>query len=115
MIIAVEGTKAFNDYPTFMRAMSVAMSQTNSNNEFEIWSAGPYKVTNFAAAFTNSSENYLRNRGYRIFLKRLPLQFVKDNISDVNYLASFAKRGEPASHLSHLASEVGVEVGIFRV
>lgn len=115
MIIAVEGTKAFNDYPTFMRAMSVAMSQTNNNNEFEIWSAGPYRITNFAAAFTNSSENYLKNRGYRIFLKRYPLQFVKDNVGQVDFLASFAKRGEPASHLSKLASDAGVEVGIFRV
>lgn len=115
MIIAVEGTPKFNDYDTFMRAMSVALSQPNDDKEIEVWSAGPHKINGFAASFCNSSENYLRNRGYRISHKKLPVSFIKERVKDLTYLAYFSKRGEPMSALAVLADLDGVEVGVYRV
>jgi hypothetical protein len=114
MIIAVEGTKKFNDYDMFMRAMGVALSQPNNENIIEVWSAGPYKINNFTAAFCNSSENYLKQKGYRVIFKKLPSDYIGENIGYVTYFAFFGDKKEPPSKLVAAAELSGVETGIFR-
>lgn len=114
MIIAVEGTQRFDDYETFMRAMSVALSQPSEDSTIEVWSAGPHKVNGFVAAFCNSSENYLRNRGYRISHKKLPVSYIKQHVKDLTYVAFFSRKGEPMSSLAVLADLDGIEVGVYR-
>jgi hypothetical protein len=114
MIIAVEGTKSFIDYETFMRAMGVALSQPKNDNTIEVWSAGPHKVNSFTAAFCNSSENYLKQKGFKISFKKLPYQYVADNIGYVDYLAFFSNKNEKVSKLVAEAELNGVEIGIFR-
>jgi hypothetical protein len=114
MIIAVQGTKSFTDYETFMRAMGVALSQPNNENIVEVWSAGPHKVNSFTAAFCNSVENYLKQKGYKVIFKKLPEQYILDNIDYVTYLAYFSKKGEKASRLVATAELADVETGIYR-
>lgn len=114
MIIAVEGTKNFDDYELFMRAMSVALSQPNEEPTIEVWSAGPHKINAFTAAFCNSSENYLRTKGYRISFKKLPSSYIQQNINNVGFFAYFSKRNEPVSKLVATAELSDVETGIFR-
>lgn len=111
MIIAVEGNKSFADYETFMRAMGVALSQPNDESIIEVWSAGPHKINSFTAAFCNSSENYLKQKGYRIMFKKLPQNYIQDNMPYVSYFAYF---GEGKSKLTAAAELADVEVGIFR-
>lgn len=115
MIIAVEGTKTFSDYDTFMRAMSVALSQSPEGDTIEVWSAGPHKINGFTAAFCNTTENYLRSKGYRVSFKNYPPKFIEEHLADVSYLAYFSKRKEPISRLVAAAELRGSEVGIFRV
>ena len=69
MIIAVQGTKRFQDYDTFMRAMGVALSQPNNEDIIEVWSAGPYKINSFTAAFCNSAEIISSKRDIECYLK----------------------------------------------
>jgi hypothetical protein len=114
MIIAVEGTKNFTDYEIFIRAMGVALSQPNDENIIEVWSAGPHKINSFTAAFCNSSENYLKQKGYRVVFKKLPISYISDNISYVSYFAHFANKNDNPSRLVAEAEIAGVEVGIFR-
>lgn len=114
MIIAVQGTKRFDDYDTFMRAMGVALSQPNEENIIEVWSAGPHKINSFTAAFCNSSENYLKQKGYRIMFKNLPEKYISDNVDYVTYLAYFSKKNEPTSKLVAAAELADVETGIYR-
>lgn len=114
MIVAVEGTKNFDDYELFMRGMSVALSQPSSGKDIEVWSAGPHKINSFTAAFCNSSENYLRNKGYKISFKKLPQKYISDNISSVGFLAYFSKKNEPTSMLVAAAELSDVETAIFR-
>lgn len=114
MIIAVQGTKNFSDYETFMRAMGVALSQVNNEDSIEVWSAGPHNVNNFTAAFCNSSENYLKQKGYKITFKKLPVNYVLDNISSVSYLAFFGSKNEKPSTLVASAQLEDIEIGIFR-
>lgn len=114
MIIAVQGTKSFSDYDTFMRAMGVALSQLNDDSNIEVWSAGPHNINNYTAAFCNSSENYLRQKGYRVSFKKLPSRFIEENISDVSYFAFLSGRNEKISPLAATAELKSIELGIFR-
>jgi len=114
MIIAVQGTKSFADYETFMRAMGVALSQPNSESVIEVWSAGPHNVNNYTAAFCNSAENYLKQKGYKVLFKKLPASYIQENISYVSYLAYFSSKNEKASPLVATAELQDIEVGIFR-
>lgn len=115
MIIAVEGTKTFSDYETFMRAMGVALSQPNDDGTIEVWSAGPHKINSFTAAFCNSAENYLKQKGFRISFRKVPPSFISDNINDIAFLAFFSKKNEPASRNVVAAEMSDIEVGIFRI
>jgi hypothetical protein len=115
MIIVVEGTKKFDDYETFMRAMGVALSQQTGGNVIDVWSVGPHKINSFTAAFCNSAENYLKQKGFKINFKKVPHSFVSDNINSIGYLAFFSLRKEPSSRLVVEAELSGKEIGIFRV
>lgn len=115
MIIAVEGTKEFDDYDTFMRAMGVALSQPNNENIIEVWSAGPHKINSFTAAFCNSAENYLKQKGYKVLFKKLPTSYISENMEYVSYFAYFSKKKDANSKLVASAELSGTEVGIFRV
>lgn len=114
MIIAVEGTKKFTDYDTFMRAMGVALSQPNEESVIEVWSAGPYKINNFTAAFCNSAENYLKQKGYKVIFKKLPYDYIEENIDYVSYLAFFSTKNERPSRLVATAELKNIETGIFK-
>jgi hypothetical protein len=114
MIIAVEGTKGFTDYEVFMRAMGVALSQPNNENVIEVWSAGPHKINSFTAAFCNSAENYLKQKGFKVIFKKLPASYISENISYVSYFAHFANKNDKPSRITAEAELAGIEVGIFR-
>lgn len=114
MIIAVEGTKSFKDYDVFTRAMGVALSNVNQDREIEVWSAGPHNVNNFTAAFCNITENYLRQKGFKLSFKKLPSKYIEERIENVNYFAFFGTRGDGKSKLAALAELSGVETGIFK-
>lgn len=114
MIIAVQGTKGFADYDTFMRAMGVALSQPNNEEVIEVWSAGPHQVNSFTAAFCNSVENYLKQKGYKVVFKKLPANYIEENIEYVSYMAFFSKKNEQKSKLVASAELADIEVGIYR-
>jgi hypothetical protein len=115
MIIAVEGTKTFSDYETFMRAMGVALSQAPDGAPIEVWSAGPHKINNFTASFCNSTENYLKSKGHRVTFRMYPPKTIENRLQTVDYLAYFSQKREPVSRLVAAAELLDREVGIFRV
>lgn len=116
MIIAVEGTKSFKDYEVFTRAMGVALSSVNNvDKNIEVWSAGPHNVNNFTAAFCNITENYLKQKGFKISFRKLPARYIEDNINDVSYFAFLGTKNDSKSKLTALAEISGVETGVFRL
>jgi len=115
MIILVEGTKSFSDYDVFMRAMGVALSNSGSDSEIQVWSLGPHQVNSFTASFCNSSENYLRQKGYKISFHKVHNSWVEQNINFVNYYAFFSNPKEGLSRMaSRVKNEEICELGIFR-
>ena len=115
MIIAVEGTKEFQDYETFMRAMGVALSNPSLDSDIQVWSLGPHKINSFTAAFCNSSEHFLKLKGFKISFYKVAHQWVAENLNSVNYYAFFSLPKENESRMCRAAQLVeGCEVGIFR-
>ena len=52
MIVAVQGSKGFDDYSIFIRAMGVALASLPEDDEkFHIYSAGPAKVNSMVSEF----------------------------------------------------------------
>jgi hypothetical protein len=49
--VGVQGTKNFINYNVFMRAMGVALSSIDDDDEFNVYSAGPTLVNSFTSEF----------------------------------------------------------------
>jgi hypothetical protein len=115
MIVAVHGTVDFDDYQVFLRAMSVALSGLkNEDKEFVVYSAGPVKINSFVSEFCNLSERGMKARGKKIKFYKVPVSWIQENMSNVNYFAFLSKPKQPLSKLVSIAELNNVEVGIFR-
>ena len=115
MIVGVQGTRNFNDYPVFMRAMGTALLMLNlEDKEFIIYAAGPYQVNAMAQEFANVSERSLKARGIKIKVRKVSPKMIKDNITNFGYIAFFSKPKEPVSDIVNIADSKDVEVGVYR-
>lgn len=114
MILAIQGTRNFNDYLIFRRAMGTALYelQKTGDKELVVYSAGPANINSFGQEFFGVSD--LKSRGIKVKIVKVPPRFIKENIHDVNYLAYFSKPKEPVSDLVDLAEAKDIEVGIYR-
>ena len=115
MIVAVQGTKEFNDYSVFLRSMSVALSgMKEEDKDFIIYSAGPLKINNFVSEFSNLSERGMKARGKKIkFYNTSPI-WLSENIDQVNYFIFLSRPKELKSKLVLKAEENNIDVGLFR-
>lgn len=115
MIVAVQGTKNFNDYNIFLRAMGTAMSQMlPSDKSIIVYSAGPVQINQMVMEFCNVSERGLKARGIKIKYLKFPQAIIEDKLSEVDYVVFLSKPKEPVSSLVDLAEAKDIEVGIYR-
>ena len=115
MNVVVQGSKEFNDYQVFLRAMGVAMSGMNADDkEIHIYSVGPAKINSMVSEFCNLSERGMKARGMKIKFYKVPPSWVEENMEYVNYFAYLSKPKQPTSKLVAKAELQDVEVGIFR-
>jgi hypothetical protein len=116
MNVGIQGTRTFDDYNVFLRALRVALSDFDqeNDNEFIIYSAGPAKINSFAMGFINITENSMKSRGIKTRVIKLPPQTLKQSIHDMDYFAFFSQPKEGTSDLVREAEDKDVEVGIFR-
>ena len=115
MKIGVQGTKSFNDYSVFLRAMGTALSTIKSDDpEFIIYSAGPSNINSLAMEFSNVSERGFKARGIKIRLIKVPEGWMKENILSLEYFSFFSKPKENVSSLVDFADAKGVSVGVYR-
>jgi len=111
----VQGTKEFNDYSVFLRAMSVALSgMKNGDNDFIIYSAGPLKINNFVSEFCNLSERGMKARGKKIKFYNAAPAWLNENINQINYFVFLSRPKELKSKLVLTAEANNIDVGLFR-
>jgi hypothetical protein len=115
MKIGVQGTNSFSDYTVFLRAMRVALSDIEKeDNEFIVFSAGPSKVNSFAMEFINITERTMRSNGIKSKVVKVPPSRLKSLMGEMDYFAFFSVPKEPEGYLVKEAKDKDVEVGIFR-
>ena len=115
MIVAVQGTKDFDDYQVFLRAMGVAMSaMQDEDKELLVYSAGPVRINSMVSEFCNLSERGMKARGKKIKFFKVPASYIEENLEHVNYLAFLSKPKETVSRLVAEAELKNIEIGIFR-
>ena len=113
MNVGVQGTKEFSDYQVFMRAMGVALSSI-TDDEFNVYSAGPAAINSYTAEFCNLSERTLKARGVRVKFFKVPPSYIEDNMKSFDYVAFLSTPNQKPSKLIALAELSGVENAIFR-
>ena len=115
MRMVVQGTKSFNDYNIFLRAMGTALSSMEEgDDELVIYSAGPAHINEMAMEFSNISERGLKARGIKIKMLKMPIKWLRSNLDDLDYLAFFSKPKEPITELIQAAEAKDLDVGIYR-
>jgi hypothetical protein len=115
MIVAVQGSKEFNDYNVLLRAMGVAMSGLSDDDPyFYIYSAGPAKINSMISEFSNLSERGMKARGKKIKYYKVPPSWILENMSQVNYFAYLTTPNDGVTKLVGEAQLNNVEVGIFK-
>lgn len=113
MKVLVQGSKEFDDYSVFMRAMSVALSSLGDDTTFELWSVSPKKTNNLVMEFMNISENGLAGRGINAKAYFSTIDWAEKNMSTVDYFIYFSNPGERGSRLLALAERYNVESAHF--
>lgn len=115
MIVGIQGSRNFNDYQIFLRAMGTALSMLPSDaTEFTIMSAGPVRINEMAMEFSNISERSLKARGIKIKVVKVPPSWFKKNMHVVDYFVYFSLPKETVSDLVREAEDKDIEVGIYR-
>ena len=89
-------------------------SMEQDDNEFLIYSAGPARINEMAIEFSNISERSLKARGIKIRTFKVPPKWLKENITNMNYLAFFSKPKEPVTDIVKAAEAKDIEVGVYR-
>ena len=122
MRILVYGNNKFNDYQTFMRGMIVAIeNQLNEeNNRIQIFSGGPNKINQYVAEFVNRTENYFRQKGYKIKFQRvnpsnLSEEFDKNDINHVLYLSTKNDHREIFDPVFTKANDKDIDISVYKI
>lgn len=113
MNVAVQGTKEFSGYDVFMRAMGVALSSI-SDEEFNVYTAGPAQINSYTAEFCNLSERTLKGRGIKVRFFKVPPSYIETNMNTFDYFAFLSTPNQRPSSLIASAELAGVENAIFR-
>lgn len=115
MLVAVQGSRNFNDYNIFLRAMGTALASMEGGDEhLFIYSAGPAQINSMAHEFVNVSERGLKARGIKSQVRKVPASWVKENVGDIDYIAFFSQPKEPVSDLVKYAEDRDAEIGVYR-
>jgi hypothetical protein len=115
MNVVVQGTRQFDEYNIFLRAMGVALSNMKESDiEFNVYSLGPVKVNSMVSEFCNLSERGMKARGRKIKFYKVPFEWVNENIDYIDYFVFVSKPKEPVSKIIANAELKGKEIGVFR-
>jgi hypothetical protein len=85
MIIYTYAHESFDNYPEFMRGITVAIESYKpiDDDKIHIWCGGPHKLNDFTAEYINKTTNYFRQKKIKTKYVRSPQStFLKDLDND---------------------------------
>jgi hypothetical protein len=114
MKVLVFGSKSFDDYPVFTRAMSVALSSCD-DGRFFVHTAGPARINSYTAEFMNVTENGLRGRGIKPFFQKVPYPKDPLTLADYDFVAYLSKPVErKLPSVLEAAERKDIDFAVFR-
>jgi hypothetical protein len=109
MKILVYGTQKFEDYPTFMRGLVVAIEENIVKQDpvIQVLTAGPRRINSYTAEFINRSENYFKQKKIKTRFTRVKYEDVLSNMEsyDIDYVVSFNSKGDPEKLFDSILSK----------
>ena len=116
MIVAIQGSKNFNDYQVFLRGIGTALREITDEQEkeFIIFSAGPKNINEFVHEFLNVNERSLKAYGIKTKIVKVPPSWFENNLNEIDYLLYFSKPKEALPNIVALAEGKDIEVGVYR-
>jgi len=115
MIVGVQGSKSFDDYNIFLRAIGTALTQLpEGDTEFLVYSVGPANVNRMSMEFCNVTERSMKAKGIKVRMFKIPFTWAKENITELDYFIYLSKPKERDSELVDLADRKDIEVGVYR-
>lgn len=122
MKILVYGNTKFADYNTFTRAVVVAIDNSIGldDSKLDIYTAGPYKINQFAAEFVNKTEGYFKQKGiksrfYRVLKNDVVENFDKYSPDSVVYLSTKNDNSEIFDTVISSAEKKNIPVNIYKI
>jgi hypothetical protein len=115
MIVAIQGTKTFDDYQIFLRAMGTALRDLpDGDKEFIVFSAGPVNINQFGMEFMNVNERSMKGYGIKTKFVKVPPSWIDENIDQINYFAFFSKPKETWSKQAQHAHDKDANLWVYR-
>jgi hypothetical protein len=115
MIVAIQGTKTFDDYQIFLRAMGTALRDLpDGDKEFVVFSAGPVNINQFGMEFMNVNERSMKGYGIKTKFVKVPPSWIDENIDQINYFAFFSKPKETWSKQAQHAHDKDANLWVYR-
>jgi hypothetical protein len=115
MIVAIQATRGFSDYPVFLKGIGHALNQIESDDkDISIYSAGPVNLNNMATEFVNVSERSFKGRGIKTKLYKVPPSWIDENTSKISHFVFFANKKEPLSPQVEKADAKDANVWVHR-
>ena len=116
MIVAIQGSKGFNDYQVFLRGIGTALKELtdSENKEFFIFTAGPKNINEFVHEFMNVNERSLKAYGVKAKIVKVPPSWIETNLNKIDYFLYFSKPKETLPAIVAAADAKDIEVGVYR-
>ncbi len=114
MMVGIQGSRSFNDYSIFLSGMAKALfsMKDSDDNEFVIFSAGPYRLNQMADEYLNVSN--FKARGIKTKLVRVPPAWFKKNHSVIDHFAYFCNAKESLSEIVEFVDAKDVPNFVYR-
>jgi len=121
MKILIYGSHNFEDYSTFMRGVIVAIDSlvTDTTKSIELLTAGPYKINNFTAEFSNKTQGYFKQKGIKIKFAKVNHGQVLNNFEEysIDYVLLFMNKNDILMTLDSVinkAESFGVNSSVYK-
>lgn len=111
MILAVHGSKNFNDYAIFLKSMNKAMSNIKKgDDQIFLYAAGPWRVNSMGKDFVNG----LKARGVKIQIRKVSPLWIQENFHFLDHFAYFSTKKESLPKIVNSANAKDVPIEVYR-
>lgn len=97
--VAVQGTKSFDTYDLFLRAMHHVLTSLDEDKEVIFYSAGPTNINSMLLGFINITSDTRKANGVKARIIKLPPSEIKKKVGSIDKVLYFCKPKEPTTDL----------------